>query len=96
MTQSQLHAEIRHALTGTNYRSFMVVVESLEAMDGGLYVEWRVTLFDASGKVAHHFRGRYPDELLAELRATLRALRATEPSELEIIGGPPTPREGAA
>jgi len=93
MTHSQCHAEIRQALAGTLYRSFLVTVESLESMSGDLFVEWRVCIFDGGGNAKLHFRGRNPNEILDEVRATVKAL-AAPPSELEALGAPPS--KGAA
>lgn len=92
MTHSEVHLGVRNVLRASPFRKFVVVVESVEDDNGGVVVEWRIAITDATPMM--YFRGRNPYELLAEVRSTVDALRKTEPApaDLESIGVPPTPR----
>jgi hypothetical protein len=95
MTHSELHLEVRRALRETPYRGFVIVAESVETEMGDVFVEWRIAVTSATPILG--FRGHNPHGVLAELRATVIALRRTEPAPpaLEEIGEPLAPK-GAA
>ncbi len=95
MTHSEVHLAVRNMLAGTTYRGFVVVVESVEVEPGDVMVEWRIAVTGVDPIL--HFRGRNPNDVLAELRGVLDARRRTDPREaaLDAIGEPPSSK-GAA